>query len=754
MQRDMVAFDSGELKTSQFSEEMEEITAPSQGGLNLAPLLRTVQRKILLIVGIAGLATVGAYKSLEEPLPIYSGQFQMLVEPVSSTDRLAAPLTVTRTQGNLNDNLFTLDYPTQLKILQSPEVLNDVVSAVQAQYPEFNLRKLQKSLVVERLVGDNQRLDQTKIIEVRYKSDDPDLVKLVLAETAERYERYSLEERSSGLREGIKFIDAQLPDLERRVNSYQTQLQNLQQDYQLLNPQARGEQLYEQVRLLEIQKDETQRSLQELRTQSFSLQTQLDFTPDEALAASALSEAPNRTQLLANLATLENEIAKLSAVYNDNTPEMQLLLQQRANLERLLDQENQRVLGENSNTSSSNSSVFGFQSSIRRQLISQLVEVNNQIEILEVRLAGLEATRNRFEQQSQVFPSVSRQYEQLQQQLELANGNYRRFLEQREKLLLESAQDNIPWEVISRPQIEETIEDRRMRMLMMGVMGGLGLGVAFAMLIEKIHNIFYGIDDLKDSIKYPLLGVIPRQKRPSIFSGLLKSSQQKRSRFMDAFDGLYANIRFLYGDSPLRSLAVCSAESGDGKSTIALHLAQTIASMGQKVLIVDANLRHPQLHQSLGLPNKKGLGNLLTDSRIAPSVLIQQSQMDDNLFALTAGTPTVSAIKLLGSAQMRHIVDELQKTFDLVIYDTPHLRDYTDGTFLAGHLDGLIVVVGIAKTHQSVTKEILEQLDKFHLPCLGVVANHAKKGHTSTNPPYLLQTMPVHQGEEIEQQLI
>ncbi|MCG5058528.1 MAG: polysaccharide biosynthesis tyrosine autokinase [Limnoraphis sp. WC205] len=751
MQRDTVAFDSGELKASQFSEETEETTASSQGGLNLGPLLRTIQRKILLIVGLTGAAGMAAnHYLIQEPTSTYQGHFQMLVEPVSSTDKLADPLTLTRTQGNPNENLFSLDYPTQLQILQSPEILDEIVNQVQAEYPKFSLQDIQKNLTVERLAGENKRFDVTKILEIKYQGSDPDLVELVLEETAKRYEKYSVEERSSGIQEGVKFIDAQLPDLERRVNSYQTELQNLQQDYQLVNPETRAQELYEQIRVLESQSNEAQRLLQELRTQYVNLQAQLNFTPNEALAASALSEAPNRTQLLASLAEIEREIAKQSAVYNDNTPEMQLLLQQRANIQQLLDQETQQVLGENSANLSPNSSVLGFQSSIRQQLISQLVDVSNQIEMLEVRLAGLQESQSRFERQAQVLPSISRRYAELQQKLELANGNLKRFLEQREKLLLESAQDNVPWEVISRPKIEETIEDNSQKTLMMGIVGGLVAGLVLAILLEKIHNIFYSIDDLKDTIKNPILGIIPRQKRKSVFE-LFSSSQQKQSRFMDAFDVLYANVRFLYGDSSLRSLAVCSAESGDGKSTVALHLAQTIASMGQKVLIVDANLRHPQLHQSLGLPNQKGLSNLLTDNRIAPSILIQQSQMTDNLFALTAGTPTAAAIKLLGSAQMRHIVDELQKTFDLVIYDTPQLRDYTDASFLCGHLDGLLLVVGIAKTHQSVTQDVLAQLDKFRLPCLGVVANHAKKGQASTNPPYLLQTMPVHKTEEVEQ---
>jgi uncharacterized protein involved in exopolysaccharide biosynthesis len=296
---------------------------------------------------------------IQEPTATYQGHFQMLVEPVSSTDKLADPLTLTRTQGNPNDNLFNLDYPTQLQILKSPKVLDEIVNQVQAEYPKFSLQDIQKNLTVERLAGENKRFDVTKILEIKYQGSDPDLVKRVLDETAKRYEKYSLDERTTGIQEGVKFIDAQLPDLEKRVNSYQTELQNLQQDYQLVNPETRAQELYEQIRVLESQSNEAQRLLQELRTQYVNLQAQLNFTPNEALAASALSEAPNRTQLLASLAEIEREIAKQSAVYNDNTPEMQLLLQQRANIQQLLDQETQQVLGENS------ANIFPFLSSIR-----------------------------------------------------------------------------------------------------------------------------------------------------------------------------------------------------------------------------------------------------------------------------------------------------------------------------------------------------------------------------------------------------
>jgi succinoglycan biosynthesis transport protein ExoP len=173
--------------------------------------------------------------------------------------------------------------------------------------------------------------------------------------------------------------------------------------------------------------------------------------------------------------------------------------------------------------------------------------------------------------------------------------------------------------------------------------------------------------------------------------------------------------------------------------------------MGQRVLIVDSNLRHPQLHSTLGLANQKGLGDLLT-TKLTPSAVIQRSLISENLFVLTAGNPSLAAIKLLGSGKMQHIIQELQRTFDLVIYDTPELNQYTDATFLCGHLDGLIMVVGVAKSHKSVVEQTLSQLNTFRLPCLGVVANHLRRRSASTTP-HLSEPTPVRATEEIEQMI-
>jgi capsular exopolysaccharide synthesis family protein len=767
MQRDLVATEPSAMKGTPVSDDTEELAASSQGGLNFQPLLRAIQRKALLILGIAGITTTLAWRFGGETDPLYQGNFQMLVEPVTSADKLSDPLTLTRTQGSPNDNLFEIDYPTQLEILKSQGILDEIVQAVQLQYPDFQLARLQKNLEVERLVGANRRFDTTKILEIRYEGKNPGLVQLVLETTKDRYLRYSLDERKSRISEGVKFIDEQLPELQQRVNEYQAALQNLQQRYELINPQIQGEQIYQQIRDLDTQRLATQRELEELQIQYRNIQAQLQLTPEEAIAASALSEDPNRSQLLSSLTEIENQIAQQSAIYNENTPEMRLLRQQRQNILNLLNQETGRILGENAASTNSSPSIFTYQNSIRQTLIGQMVQARNQIAALEVRLNQLTTTREALQLEAEQFPQISRQYTDLTQKLELTNQNLNRFLTQREKLRVEAAQNNIPWEVISPPKLQadefgqpaSVAEENTQKMIAMGAMAGLGLGILLAILLERIHNIFYTTEDLKDSIQVPLLGIIPRQKmQPSLnlfklpgLADTTRGAYDYQSNFIDAFDSLYANIKFLYADAPLHSIAVCSAESRDGKSTVALHLAQTIANMGQRVLIVDANLRHPQLHSTLGLANQKGLGDLLT-TKLTPSAVIQRSLISENLFVLTAGNPTLAAIKLLGSGKMQHIIQELQRTFDLVIYDTPELNQYTDSTFLCGHLDGLIMVVGVAKSHKSVVEQTLAQLSTFRLPCLGVVANHLKRRSASTTP-HLSEPTPVHKTEEIEQMI-
>ncbi|MEG4493758.1 polysaccharide biosynthesis tyrosine autokinase [Microcoleus sp. D3_18_C4] len=732
-------------QVQQFSvDEGEDLSAQPQKGLNVKPLLRTFQRQALIIIGIIGLVGTGAVYQIKGGKKTYQGDFRMLVEPVTTEARIADPSALAnRGEGGAvpNRDFFSLDYATQLEILKSPQMLSAIVKQVQKRYPKVTEKILEKELIVLRIGEDERTL--TKILEVRFMGNDTKLVEFVLQETKKKYLKYSLDERKTRIGEGVKFIEDQLPGLNKRVNDLKSELQLIQQQQKITNPQEQGAQLIQQVRTVETLELETQRLLQEQKTLYANLQKQLDFTPNEAIAASALSEEPQYKELLTKVKEVEGQIAVETARFKSANPIVEALERKRANLVALLNQQTDRILGQNLVGTQANSKVQNFQNSIRIGLIKQLVDTANQVEVLEARLQAITQTKNNLNRQATEFPTIARRYNELQQQLEVAARTRDQLLSQRETLRVQAAQSQVPWEIISEPRIPRDekgnlmpVPSKAKNKLMMAVVGALVLGLGAAILIEKFRNIFYCADDVKDAVDAPLLGAIPLDKNarklpPSIANAYAyiegkEGNKKIAAEFIEAFDSLYTNIRFLSSNRTISSVAIGSATVGEGKSTVALNLAHVAALAGQRVLLVDANLHSPSLHLLLELPNVKGLSNLL-DHKNEPNEIIQRSHLADNLFVLTAGLPEPGTARRLASSQMQYLMEELQAKFDLVIYDTPPLVDSKDTNFLAARTDGILMVVAIQQVPFSVVKKVFSQLENFGIPCLGTVANHAPK---------------------------
>ena len=731
----------------QFSaDEGEELSAAPQKSLNLKPLFRTFWRKSLVIIGIIALAGGGIYFQIKQSKKTYQGDFRMLVEPVTTEARLAdASALANRGEGGSmpNREFFSLDYATQLQILKSPQMLSAIAKQVQKQNPEFTQEILEKELVVLRL-GENE-LTQTKILEVRFLGQNPKLVELVLQETKKKYLKYSLDERKTRIGQGVNFIEEQLPGLSKRVNDLKSDLQVIQQQQKIADPKEQGAQLITQVRTVETLELETQRLLQEQKTLYANLQKQLDLTPNEAIAASALSEEPQYKELLTKVKEVEGQIAIETARFKSANPIVEALERKRANLVALLNQQTKRILGENLVGTAANSKVQNFQNSIRIGLIKQLVDTANQVQVLEARTEAITQTKDNLIQKAREFPGIARRYNELQQQLDIASRSRDQLLIQRETLRVQAAQSQVPWEIISEPQIPRDpktknlipVASKNTNKFFMAIVGGLVFGLAVAILIEKFRNIFYCADDIKDALDAPLLGVIPLEKNakkipPSIANAYAylegkDGNNKSASEFIEAFDSVYTNIRFLSSNRTISSLVVGSATVGEGKSTVALNLAHVAALAGQRVLLVDANLHSPSLHWLLGLPNVKGLSNLL-DNKHEPNEIIQRSHLADNLFVLTAGLPVPGTARRLASSGMQYLMDELHATFDLVIYDTPPLADSKDANFLAARTDGILMVVAVRQAKFSAVKKVFSQLENFGIPCLGTVANYPTKG--------------------------
>ncbi|HEY9817867.1 MAG TPA: hypothetical protein V6D20_18990 [Candidatus Obscuribacterales bacterium] len=707
-------------------------TDAPQGGLKLGPYIRMLKRNLWIVVGTTLLLGGAAFVKSTSSVPTYQAGFRLLVEPVTAEARLVDPSALTRNGGGIN-RAQEIDYPTQLEILKSPAMLWPIYEQVSETFPEFAYIQLQNDLLVE-------RSPQTKIIEVTFLGNDPDLVQTVLDATSAKYLQYSLQERKTRIGEGLNFIEDQLPTLEERASELQDRLQDLQQRFFVNDPEDESAQLTEQLRGIVSQQVETSQALREQREYYASLQQQLNLTPNQAIAASTLSEEPGYQALLTQFRELEAQIAVESARFTEASPTIQALREQQDNIASLMNSTAQSIIGPALGGESSNPEVQAFQNSIRLGLIQQMVDTSNLIELLEVRQDELGRLRAAAEDRVQDFPAIAREYNEIQRELDITTQALDQLLAQRETLSLEAAQSAVPWEVLSAPQIpldengEPMPESSSPIVLLAGIMGGAMLGAALALLLEKYRDIYHDVEDIEDAMPAPILSVVP----PCPFanqvlfyspesSTLRPAEQSSIVAFQEAFSELFAGLRFQKSGT-IQSLAVCSAMMGDGTSTIAANLAQTLASSGKRVLLVDANFRDPRLHEFFDLPNDKGLGDLLKSS-LEPEAVIRSAPTAEYLSVLTAGSSMVDAPKLLGSPRMESVSDRLAEMFDVVIYDAPPLRDYMDTVFLSDHVDGVLMAVALRRTKQSAVNIALEKLQEYSISLVGVVANSPLNRH-------------------------
>lgn len=729
------------------------VSAPAVGmyqqeELDLAQILRILRRRSWLIAGVAIAVTTTIWGWTLTRTPIYRGEFRVLVESVNETDPSEQLL-----QDNQIQLSPTFDYSTQIEVLRSPNLLEPIAERLQEKHPDITIGSLSSGLVIS-------RLRDTKVLSVSYLGTDPDKIQAVLDEVSDAYLDYSYQQRRTSLQQGVTFVEEQLPDLRERVNTLQVRLEQFRQEYSLIDPESRGNDLSGLISDVEKQRQETQTQLSEARSLYNTLRGQLGFSPDEALAASTLSESPRYQDLLNQIREVEAEIAIETARWQPGHVAIVTLEDKRAELLPLLDQEAERILGEQAANVNSNLTATSL------ELSRQLISTANQVEVLEARSSALAGVESQLKREFELVPALAREYTDLQRELKIATESLNRFLATRETLQIEAAQKSTPWELLSGPATPQVpISPNVPRNLAMGAIAGLLLGAAAATIAEKLDSVFHSPDEIKAITKLPLLGVIPfvkdLQVRPATAdvaqlpaasqpelhlngNGKGRSPQTvttsnpssyKTSPFFEAFRSFYANIRFLSSDTPIRSLVISSAAPGEGKSTTSVHLAKAAAAMGQRVLLVDADLRCPQLHGRLDLPNLRGLSNAIVNE-LSLQHVIQRSPDDENLWVITAGSIPPDPIKLLSSQRMQNLMAQVRTQFDLVIYDMPPLLGFADSTLLATHTDGMVLVVGLGKTDRAALGQALEALKISPITVLGIVANGIKSYTTNTYSYY------------------
>lgn len=207
-------------------------------------------------------------------------------------------------------------------------------------------------------------------------------------------------------------------------------------------------------------------------------------------------------------------------------------------------------------------------------------------------------------------------------------------------------------------------------------------------------------------------------------SGGLFALNDPRSPVVEAFRTLRTNINFASADRPYKVILVTSPTPSDGKSTVVANLGMVMAQAGNKVLIVDADLRKPTQHRIFEVINSKGLVNLIVQGEELSEVV--HAGPIDGLHLITSGPIPPNPSELLVSDRMANLMSELRERYDIVLIDSPPVIAVTDSTLLASKVDGSILVIKSGITRIDLINNALDQLKKANERFLGVVLNQVR----------------------------
>jgi len=248
-----------------------------------------------------------------------------------------------------------------------------------------------------------------------------------------------------------------------------------------------------------------------------------------------------------------------------------------------------------------------------------------------------------------------------------------------------------------------------------GVVVGLAVGIGLAFFIEYLDTSVKTIDDVERSLGAPVVGVIPQNVGSLLDEG-------PDSPHAEAYRVLRTNVLFTRKDETFNTLTIVSGGAGEGKSTTLFNLAVVFAQNGNRVLIIDSDLRRPSMHKFLKVSNSMGLTDVLLGQKKLEEV-IQTSSLP-TLDFLPSGKLPSSSMGILSSQQMKDLIAEVKRRYDFVFFDSPPIMGVSDAVVLASEVDISLQVIQYRKYPQAMTLRAKQMVSKVGGYLVGIVLNN------------------------------
>ena len=678
-------------------------------------IMRKRKTSILAMVVLVGLCSY-AFAKLREPVPLYEAGSAVKIDRFSN---LASILTGAfwRQSENMETHAYII---TSHPVLQSAAAQLGWIPAA----PDGRMEAEGIVEPLERLKRMVQAKPQegTHIINIRAVSEAPELAARVANSLAQAYRDYTIRQNNKKTSETRAFIEEQLRQTSERLKAAERELQAFKETNGLIALDTQTALTLNKLNALQIEHEKARAERAEIDAQLKAIdaagQGQLDrltgvmsaATPGSPLGLlrNKLSELNLKRQTLLISFTekhpqVEETTSEIRAVFREARSELQAAWQAASNREAELGRRLEALQRENMSLPEKGLALVRLQRELGLQesLYSQLKAKYQEVQIQE---------SGRVEEVFIVKPALA---------------------------------PSEPFNIPSKLMIVTT-----------GALMGLIIGVMLAFLAEVFDTSMGTIEDVEELLKVPVLGVIPqlegegrkagrpeRADGPRSRSGDLVTHFEPKSQAAESFRALRTNLQFLRLESKGQLFLITSSFVQEGKTLNVVNLALCMAQAGNRVLLVDADLRKPSIHRVFGLAREPGitdcvLGNYhwrevvgsISDIMLGDFAIedILKTPGMDTLHILTAGTKPPNPTEILSSVRFREFLKEARQHYDFIFVDAPPILPVADATEIAPLMDGVFLVYTVGRIGRGVLKRAKSNLDNVDAKVMGIVLNNVK----------------------------
>ena len=667
-----------------------------------------------------------AYAALTEKSN-YRAFGQVLVQERDRSASLTGIATELATQETLGRETSAL--ATQQQLMQSTEVLAEVVETVDVKGPDGEL--VDPGLVRRGLT--TKPLPGTNIVLLTYESPNPELAAAIINQLMDSYIEKNVESNRAEARAAREFIEAELPRAREAVDEAAEQLRLFKVRNEIVNLEQESAATVNLLEAIEHEIRGQQSNLASVSAQIGALEEQLVLSPQRAQDLAKLSNSQSVQEVIVDLAEVQIQLSVQGSSYTENHPIVAGLKRQEAALAALL---NERVEAVVAQPYSGAIGDYEF-SPVEANITTALLQAQVEQQALEQRLRDLENTRNQYLSWSEIFPSLEKEELQLRSYLSAAQQEYELLFSRLQEVRLAENQTVGTAQIQERATVPlDPIDNSatQIKLIIAGAGAGIFLGVAVAFALDLLDKSIKTAKDAEALLGYTLLGLIPKfttaseeaaQDDPLLSSGdsispRIVTRSGTHPLISAAYQMLQANLKFIRSDNPLRIFVVSSSIAQEGKSEVSANLAVSMAQVGRRVLLVDADMRSPSQHHLWNVMNRVGLSHVLVGEGQLEEAL---QKVSENVTLLTAGVVPPNPLALVDSERMANLMAHLAQQYDYVILDSPPLIGAADAAVLGRMADGVLLIVRPRKVDSASALATKSLLSRSGAEVLGFVAN-------------------------------